>query len=288
MYNRFGPTARICFELPKRKSHLNEHRHRFEAALSSLSSTVLQGMVTGIFNIDKSDVSLTVLLLKRLPGDEFSLSTVEIITPTTEMAVRDQLTSKETLAELINLFRSLARVDWSRRLACVVYGTSAQQDLLKGNTFNLNLNLVTMVRRTPDGSGPLKKPPRWHSDHRYGNTSSRRLSMNIYVTGIDVFDPKVKVNTIKTNVYYKLYQAAVDSFIMYNNQLFIFQFTVATEHDIDKGILTLFSQVSLPPRRNWHFVCVFPHDLLDFSFPQGRGEMKEFLEEIQLYHMQHF
>ena len=287
MYNRFGPTARICFELPKRKSHLDEHRHRFEAALSSLSSRVLQGMATGIFNIDMSDISLTILLLKRLPGDEFSRSTVEIITPTTEMAVRDQF-SKETLTELINLFRSLARVDWSRCLASVVYGMSAQQNLLKENPFNLNLNLVTMVRRTPDGSGPIKKPPlpQWYSDHRYGNTSSRRLSMNIYVTGIDVFDPKT--NTIKTNVYYKLCQAAVDSFVMYNNQLYIFQFTVATEHDIDKGILTLFSQVSLPPRRNWHFVFVFPHDLLDFSFPQGRGEMKEFLEEIQLHCMQYF
>ena len=278
MYNRLGPTARICFEFPKRKSHLNEHRHRFETVLSSLSSKVLQGMVAGIFDIDKSDISLTILLLKRLPGDDFSLPTVEIITPIAEMAVWDQL-GKETRAEPLHLYYSLAPVERSRRLAGAVYGMLAQAMLLRQSAIS-RLHLVPMVRRMLDGSGPGKKLPRWYSNH--GGDANSMLSFDIRRTGIEVFDPK---DPIKINVYYKLYQAAVDSFIMSSNQLYIFQFTIATEHDINKGILTLFSQASLPPRSNWYFVFVIPPDLSEFSCPQGRDEMKEFLEEIHLYSM---
>ena len=282
MYNRLGPTARICFEYPKIKSHLNEHRHRFETVLSGLSSNVLQGMVAGIFDIDKSDISLTILLLKRLPGDDFSLPTVEIITPTAEMAVCDQL-SKETRAEAaepIRLYHSLATIERSRRIAGVVYGMLVHEKLLRKNS--TRLHLVPMVRRMPDESGPGKKLPRWYSNH--GGDTNAMLSFDIYRTGIEVFDPK---DPIKNSVYYKLYQAAVDSLIMIGNQLYIFHFTIAAEHDINKGILTLFSQASLPPRSNWHFVFVIPPNLseLPFSCPQGRDEMKEFLEEIHLYSM---
>ena len=276
MYNRFGPTARICFELPKRKSHLNEHRYRFEAALSSLSSGVLQGMVTGIFDIDKSDISFTILLLKRLPGDDFSLSSVEIISPTAEMAIWDQL-SKERQDKPCDLYRSLATVERSKHLACVIYEMLAQNMLRRMSS--IRLNLVPMVRRTPDGSGSRKKPPRWYSNHR-DNASS--LTIDIRRTGIEVFDPKV--DPIKNNVYYKLHQAAVNSFITDGDRLFIFQFAIATEHDINKRILTFFSQASLPPRSNWYFIFAIPPGLSELSCHQGRDEMmKEFLEEIHLY-----
>ena len=275
MYNRFGPTPRICFELSKRKSHLNEHRYRFEVALSSLSSRVLQGMVARIFDIDKSDISLTILLLKRLPGDDFSLPTVEIITPTAEMAVLDQL-NKDIRKELFDLHSSLARVERSRPLARIVYRMLAQERLLGESA--IKLQLYPMVRRTPDGSGSIKKLPRWYANR--GGDPSLSLLLNLHRTGIDVFDPKA--GPIKNNVYYKLYQAAVDSFILTGNQLYIFQFTIATEHDINKRILTFFSQASLPPRSNWHFVFVIPHSSLEFSCSQGWDEMKEFLEEIHL------
>ena len=277
MYNQFGPTARICFELPKRKSHLNEYQHRFQAVLSSLLS-VFQEMVTGIFNIDKPDISLTILLLKRLPGNDFSLPTVEVITPAAEMVVRDQLNKDSSRSDLFRLYPSLARVEQSRRLADIVYGMLAQESLLREyGTFRLQL--YPMVRRTPDGSGPIKKLPRWYSNQGHGDIAS----FGIYPTGIDTFDPKA--GPIKNNVYYKSYQAAFDSFIMVNNQLYIFQFTVATEHDVNKGILTFFSQASLPPRANWYFIFVIPSNLSEFGCPQGRGEMKEFLEEIHLYTM---
>ena len=280
MYNQFGPTARICFELPKRKSHLNKHRHRFKVALSSLSPTVLRGLVAGtrIFDIDQSDTSLTIILLKRLPGADFSLSTVEIITPTAEIAVWDQL-RRETDTQRRELYRDLASVNLSGRLAGIVYEMLAHQKLLQWGT--ISLHLVPMIRRTLGGSGPRKKLPRWYSDH--GDEESS-LSIDIERTG-EAWDPKP--GPIKKNVYHaphKSFQPAADSFILDSdkNRLFVFQFTTATEHDINEEILTFFSQASLPPRTNWYFVFVIPSDLSEFSCPQGQDAMKEFLEEIHL------
>ena len=279
MYNRFGPTARVCFEFPKRKSHLNKHQHRFEAVISSLSPGELPGIVAGIFDIDKADIYLTILLLKRLPRDDFSLSTMEIISPIAEMAVRDKLNNFRT--ELYLLYTSLAKVERSRRLAGVIYGMLAQETLLRQGA----IELVPMVRRTPDGSGPINTLPRWYSNH--GNNASS-LSIGIYQTviqtSIDAFDPTA--GPIKNKVYYKSYQAACNSLILVmNNQLYIFQFTVETEPVINKGILTFFSQASLPPRSNWHFVFVIPPGFSELSCSQGQYEMKEFLEEIHLYSM---
>ena len=281
MYNQFGPTARICFELPKRKSHLNKHRHRFEVAFSSLSPTVLRGLVAGtrIFDIDQSDTSLTIILLKRLPGADFSLSTVEIITPTAEIAVRDQL-RRESDTQRRELYRDLACVDLSGRLAGIVYEMLAHENLRRWST--ISLNLVPMIRKTPEGSCPRKRLPRWYSNH--GDEESS-LSIDVGRTGNHAWDPKP--DPIKKYVYYaphKSFQPTVDSFILDsdNNRFFVFQFTTATEHVINEEILTFFSQASLPPRSNWYFVFVIPSDLSGFSCSQGQDAMKAFLEEIHL------
>ena len=276
MYNQFGPTARICFELPKRKSHLNKHQHRFEAALSSISSEVLREIVAEIFDIDKADIYLTILLLKRLPGDDFSLPSVEIISPTAKTAVRDQL-GKDTYTQRL-FYHDLASVDVSRPIVGIIYETLAQNRLL-----GTALDLVPMVRRTPDGPGPRRKLPRWYSNH--GDDASS-LAFHIPSANMVTYRFVLKPDSIKNNVLYarESYQAAaVHSFIIYGNQLYIFQFTNVTEHNINEDILSFFSQASLPPRKNWYFVFIIPPDLSGLSCSQGRDEMmKEFLEEIHL------
>ena len=277
MYNQFGPTARICFEIPKRKSHLNKHQHRFEAALSSVSSKVLREIIAEIFDIDKADIYLTILLLKRLPGDDFSLATVEIITPTAKTAVRDQL-GREPYTQRYGFYRDLASVDVSRRIVGIVYESLAQNRLL-----DATLDLFPMVQRTPDGPGPRKKLPRWYSNH--GDDASS-LAIHIPSANIVTCTFVLKPDPIENNVFYarKSHQAAaVHSFIMYGNRLYIFQFTNVTEHDINEDILSFFSQASLPPRKNWYFVFIIPPNLSGLSCSQGRDEMmKEFLEEIHL------
>jgi hypothetical protein len=213
MYNRYGPTARICFEFPKEKTALNMHRHRFESALSNLSPRVLQGMVNGLFDIEKADISHTILLLKRVPGDDWSLSTVEIITPAAEMAVRNQL-RRETEAEQFKLYRSLASVGVSRGLAGVVYELMAQEKLRLQSP--ITPDLVPMVQRTSDESGQGKKLSRWHSNHGDGADPSPVLSINILRTDNDAYDTVIHVSMDQSNLDFlgKLFVAENETFLV--------------------------------------------------------------------------
>ena len=276
MYDRYGPIPRFCFEFLEDDTRLNGHQARLQTALSGLSSRVFSGLANGIFNFDKSDISHTILLLKRLPGPDFTRTTLGIITPTIEMAIRDQI-RRETDTQRFELYQALASVPVSRGLAGVAYKWSAQERLQQQNP--ITVNIFPMERKVPSD---LRKKTRWHSIHEGGATP---LSINIERT--DVYAYGEKPDSIRDKVYYvphKSNQVAPDSFIMDNNRLFIFQFTISDDHDIEEGLLEFFSQPSLPSRANWYFIFVIPPDLLEFSCPEVDA-MKEFLEEINLCSM---
>jgi hypothetical protein len=174
----------------------------------------------------------------------------------------------------------MAKVEVSRRLAGTVYESLVQETLQQLNT--IELHLVPMMERNRSVQG--KESLRWYSNHGDGADPSSVLSINIRRTDNDTFSSKL--SPIKDKVYYVPYnphQAAVDSFIMDNNRLFLFQFTIASVHDINKGIISSFSQESLPPKENWYFVFVIPFDLSGLSCPQPRDpDLKALLEEVHL------
>jgi len=277
MYSRFGPTPRICFELSKMQSLLNWHRRRSEIAIAKLSSRTLREMVNGALELNFDDVSHTIVLVKRRGNDlSQSLIIVEPITLVVEMALRNQL-RRETQAERLALYRSLANVEDSRRLAGVVYESLAQEKLQQQNP--IELHLFPMIKKRPQGSGKGKKLPRWYSNHGDGVDPSSVQSINIRRTDNDVFSSMP--DPIKDNIYYvpeSPNQVAFDSFIMDDKKLFIFQFTIASFHEIKTGILTSFSQDSLPPKKDWYFVFAVPPTLSEISCPE-----KGFLEGVKLY-----
>ncbi|KAI9446376.1 hypothetical protein H4582DRAFT_1905253 [Lactarius indigo] len=123
-----------------------------------------------------------------------------------------------------------------------------------------------MVKRVSGGSGHL---PQWHSDHGSGANplSVRQIDFTPVDWDLDSSYPC----QIEDGVYYTpkaRNQGAFDSFIMTDQKLYIFQFTMGSDHLIKKGILPFFSQESLPPRANWYFVFVVLLGL-EISCPQS-------------------
>jgi hypothetical protein len=185
LYTRFGPTPRICLDYLISLGRLDGHIDRFRSALSGLSLRSLQDMVNGASVLNMDRVSHTIILMKRRGRYlSWGLKTLEPITPFVEMALRDQF-RKEERTDRLRLYRSLANVEESRRLAGVVYESLVQDTLRELNT--IELHLVPMVKRRPDGSDQGKKFPRYYSNHGDGADPSSVLSINIRRTENDTF-----------------------------------------------------------------------------------------------------
>lgn len=278
MYSQHGPTPRICFGFNKFDSQLAAHERRLATAISLLSLNTLQEMAdrcSGVTevpagSVDKyGETSHTIILVKRR-GDSWARVSVEFITRNVEMTLRDRLRS-EVQADRIRLYNYLANAEASRPLAGVAYESLIQQRIRASSSFRFNL--VTMSRRQG-------KYARWRCNHAGAATRTEDIER----TKDDAFTDSPDV--IIPNVYYAprySNQAAFDSFILSGQQLFIFQFTISSAHDINKKITVFFSQESLPPRSNWHFVFVVPSTSEEVSCPHSEdADMIAFLNEVHL------
>jgi hypothetical protein len=76
-------------------------------------------------------------------------------------------------------------------------------------------------------------------------------------------------------------QVAFDSFIILSTTLYIFQFTVASSHEIKIGLKSLSRQPNIPAKENWIFIFVIPPgSQIDAN---ATLEVKQFLEGVRVY-----
>jgi hypothetical protein len=78
-------------------------------------------------------------------------------------------------------------------------------------------------------------------------------------------------------------QVALDSFFKRGPFLYIFQITIAKDHDIKRGIEDSLSklQTMLPPKADWQFVFIIPPGCeVDVK---ATPEVEKFLEGVTLY-----
>ncbi|KAH8996620.1 hypothetical protein EDB92DRAFT_1793737 [Lactarius akahatsu] len=293
MYDQYGPTPRICLESVCTKAIFAAHKNRLDSTLRKLSVEKLENMAFDTVNSSLDDESYTLILVTRLPrdgddDDKFAYSRVEPITHMIKLKIRNQLRT-ETRAARIRLYKTFTNVEGTRRIAGVVYESLAQEILEK----KIALKLVPMIKMELSEFGRKLNIPRWHSNHGVGANRSLVLPIDITPTETFVYPVSGLDHPIKDKVYYapeSQNQVAFDSFIMAEGKLYIFQFTIGSEHSIKKGIVPLFStkvQGALPPRADWHFVLVVPPSVSKiYCSPELQdNDLKELLDEMNLFSM---
>jgi hypothetical protein len=166
-------------------------------------------------------------------------------------------------------------VEESRKLVGVLYELLAQRKLKQQD--HITLNLVPMIY----APGDKRRLSRWNM----GPGSSALPPLTISRTDNDSYTSMP--NPIKDNVYYApkaSNQVAVDSFIKVGNLLIVFQFTISSIHDIEKGISTLFPEDSRPSELQWYLVFVVPPEVSELSCPL-QSDMTLDLEPVNFYSM---
>ena len=110
MFDEYGPTPRICFNMLLNKNRFTSHKESLTGAIHALSEATLRTMVTELNDYTMSAVSDTILLSKRMlkklgDSDEtnWARKSVEPITHAVEQAFQVQL-CKRTRAEQLELY----------------------------------------------------------------------------------------------------------------------------------------------------------------------------------------
>lgn len=205
-----------------------------------------------------------------------SLATVSPITPSIKSRLANHFRTLEH-REQIRLFKYFSEVPQSRELAAVFFEAACQRCLRDGVT----LEIVRMVRPTSSPRGT--NPSRWYSSHLFIDTTlepyrqlalQERQSFSIpRYLAVEEY-PKSGPSSITSNVIYVPElpnQAGLNSFIVINGILYMFQFTVVEEHEIKPGLVDFFSNYTeLPSMENWRFIFILPlnHQLV---CPQPRS-----------------
>ena len=174
-----------------------------------------------------------------------------------------------TLEEKWSLYRTLAPFTSTRRLAGIIFEELCLETFcLEG----ISLEYMPMIRLSAKTG--VKKQPSYHSSHRplnHRTLEQLRLQQNSSFLSIPatsmhsrLYLPAELTSELEPDegVYYipdAPNQETMDSFIVYQGSLYVFQFTIAQSHDTKMGIAPFIERMkkSVPVI----FIYIIPHDL---------------------------
>ncbi|KAF8340042.1 hypothetical protein F5887DRAFT_1160464 [Amanita rubescens] len=255
-----------------------------QEAITALTIDELQRVLQASRSLAMNEVSHKICLISRQDrGNMYSRAVVSPITSIIKSRLASRFRKLER-GEQIRLYKyfSESKVPGSRVTAGIFFEAAAHGCFQDGVT----LELLPMVR-LPSSRGNNK--PRWHSSHislpnatleaarQQALRKPQSLNIPEHLPIVEYTDDGP--SSIESNVLYLpelTNQVALNSFILTNDLLYIFQFSVGSVHDIKPGLIDFIRKCYGPPSMDkCRFVFIHPpnHTLI---CPQPRRlEMQE-------------
>lgn len=271
VFNQLGPIPRLCIDNLGSLTQKKRYEENVQTAIKTLKLSKLEQLIEDTCYLTMDSLSHKICLISRQDKEDvYSRAVVSPITSYIKSRLANHfLTLKHR--EQIRLYKYFSKVPESRKVAGIFFEAAAQQCLQRG----VDLEFIPMVRPASSTSGK----PRWHSSHVFSPNDaelehSRQQALQnrqllIIPEGLDTVEyaKNGPSSPIISNVIYvpeSTNQVALDSFIIMNNLLYIFQFTIA-EEQIKTGLIKFVGRYpELPSMDNWHFIFILPpnHELL--------------------------
>jgi len=281
IYDRFGPTPRLCIDYSFDLDMLVEHERKVNKVVSNVTAVQLEQLFKDAGSLDMDTVSHTICLISREQRDDMHSGVVVApITSSIRSILVKQVRSIER-AEQIRLYKLFAKVPGSRAVAGIFFEALAQRYLQEGTV----LELIPMVRLKPgqkkkSDSADDEKKPQWYSSHLFlDNVSleaSRQealeqvLTINIYPSETLEFTEDGPSHIIPDVFYVPevTNHEALDSFLLLDGCLYIFQFTIGKNHGIKPGLIRFLEKCpGVPLMKDWRFLFVI-EPILTLVCPQ--------------------
>ena len=238
VFLKYGPTPQLCIDSVQTPSHLKEFRNERTRAIANLK---LGTLITSFQMGEDLDMDLwhSILLLKRKNVDDLLEFTIEPISPSIKRLLKRQLMTEEK--ERLQTYLRLASVHDLRIIAGIVFESLAQLQLQE----EVALNLVPMVKVSdPRSRGNAK----WQTQSSSpADAANPPFWIQFKPTDTVEYDEST-LSGLQAGVLYvptSSNELAFDSFILIDQVLYIFQFSITALHETNEGITKLLSRPTL-------------------------------------------
>ena len=285
VYDRFGPTPRLCIQIASNSKALATHERGTRIALEILTPQHLQEWICKLeaLRVDtNSEYALTrsqqVYLVKRENiGDVGSMPYVTHITDHIRSRIAIRMRNLDSLQQ-IDLYRNLACTP-SRGAAGHLSESFCQQHFQR----RILINYLPMIQLTGhDG----QHKHQWHTSHHpvedqnleksRQNALRHMVTLDGYPSNICEYNDRDVQGLILTpHVYYipsTQNAVAIDSFILHGGYLYLLYFTTSQEHKINLKFMSRFTEyANFPPQSKWRLIFIVPDDIEVLTCPYSRS-----------------
>ena len=206
--------------------------------------------------------------------------------------------------ELVEAFKRLHDLSSGRVMSGVIFENICHQDFAN----RIHIKLFPMVRLTSKTS---KNESYWFSSHELPSDDTNdsvkhkfRISDKLSQKTQDARNHCIILKTNKNNVnhygneklalkpgtYYvpdKPNEVAFDSFLLFNDALYIFQFTVFEEHSYNEKLISRFAKfTNVPERSKWRFIFIIPRKVRGIKCPFPKHLNSPLINDVELFSAQ--
>jgi hypothetical protein len=270
-----GPIPRICIDFVKDRSQLLSYEICCQAMVGQLTSHILRKFVLDGVTLDLDAGSHTVFIVRRHEVDNLERVYIEPRSANVENQLKMAINKLQRL-EQITLYHTFASINSARAVAGLLFESLGHARLQEGITLTLR--------------PAIKRKGRKYFHRNFQREDSASNSMDLDGPEPVFFPPNTRIvyEELRSVEPYRLHipkarNQIAHSFFILGQFLYLFQFTMANNHDIKKGIEESLSSLVniLPPKTNWRFVFISPPGC-DVDV-KADSAVEKFLEGVTLY-----
>jgi hypothetical protein len=240
-------------------------------ALENLTLQSLRELSRTTQNLNMDKVSHKLCLISR--EELHDVRSWFIVTPITTH-IQSRLATRmrtQDIQRQLEMYQDFDYYPISRGLSGILFESLGHLHFQK----RIFIEYAPMARLSRDNK---MNQPQWHTSHPICNDTNEENSelrglcqvawkgrATLNVSPADTYeygDHEFREIDPKPNIYYipkMTNEEALDSFILYGEHLFMFQFTVSNQHNIETGFISRFTACDkFPQPSNWRFIFVIP------------------------------
>ncbi|TFK61874.1 hypothetical protein BDN72DRAFT_420401 [Pluteus cervinus] len=286
VYDTFGPIPRLCIDYQRSDGiELKRYARDLANSITSLDIKTLQDVVKNADDMSMDSVSQKICLIRRDTPNiwEYSFTTSPI---TESVASRLALQLRNTdLKDTLKIFKHYSRISSIRGMTRCIFEAICHRHF----QVSIDITYTKMVRKPLNPRA--KRQPQWHSAYiPLENEALEQMRLQLAQDPNGKESLKVQPSMVleysfesfpthpTQDVYYiptRSNEEALYSFIIHNNTLYIFQFTMAGNHSIKAGLALLLEKLKTIIT-DYRFIFVMPTDseLLQIRSPKDK-ELKQ-------------